>query len=152
MNDTNSNGYSIDDAYGSSGYNSPGYQSSGYEALGYQSPGHGDGTGYGSADANDANGYQQASYTPPDTWVSGYQENVHDRANLLDTPYLDTAANPNPSNGTAFEPYQTSTDPYSSTNQGYIPPQPLPKPKPHNKTQSSPNHGPYHSSSYELEL
>ncbi|KAM3099065.1 hypothetical protein ACKFKF_15615 [Phormidesmis sp. 146-12] len=32
MNDTNSNGYGTDDAYGCSGYDSPGYKSSGYEA------------------------------------------------------------------------------------------------------------------------
>jgi len=86
MNDTNSNGYGTDDAYGSSGYNSPGYQSSGYEAPGYQSPGYVNGTGYDGSTG--ANGYRQDGYTPPDTWVSGYQENVHDRANLLDTPYL----------------------------------------------------------------
>lgn len=149
MNDTNPNGYGADDVYGSSGYNSPGYQSSGYEAPGYKSPGYGDGTGYKTMDATDQ---QQTGYAPPDTWTSGYQENVYDRANLLDTPYLDTAANPNPSNGNTFEPYQASTDPYSSTNQGYIPPQPLPKPKPYNKTQSSPNHGPYQSNTFELEL
>lgn len=150
MNDTNSNGYGTDDAYGSSSYNSPGYQSSGYEAPGYQSPGYVNGTGYDGS--TDATGYRQDGYTPPDTWASGYQENIYDRANLLDTPYLDTAANPNPSSGKAFEPYQTSTDPYGSTNQGYLPPQPLPRPKPHNKTQSSPNHDPYRSSTFELEL
>jgi len=149
MNDTNPNDYGTDDPYGSSGYNSLGYQSSGYEPLGYKSSGYGDGTGYQSMDATDQ---QQTGYAPPDTWTSGYQENVYDRANLLDTPYLDTAANPNPSNGNAFKPYQTSTDPYGFTNQGYVPPQPLPNPKLQNKTQSSPNHGPYHSSSYELEL
>jgi hypothetical protein len=116
MNDTNSNGYSIDtdNAYGSSGYNSPGYQSPGYEALGYQSPGYGNGTGYGST--TDAMGYQQVGYTPPDTWASGYQENIYDRANLFDTPYLDTATNPNPSAGTVFDPYGSSANhnPYRS--------------------------------------
>ncbi|KAM3099067.1 hypothetical protein ACKFKF_15625 [Phormidesmis sp. 146-12] len=114
----------------------------------YKSPGYGDGTGYGATEATDQ---QQTSYAPLDTWTSGYQENVYDRANLLDTSYLDTAANPNPDAG-AFAPYQTSTNPYSFTNQGYIPPQPLPKPKPHNKTQSSPNHDLYRSSTFELEL
>lgn len=148
MNDTNSNGYGTEDAYGSSGYNSPGYQSSGYEVPGYKSPGYGEGTGYG---ATDATGHQQTGYAPSDTWTSGYQENVYDRANLMDTPYLDTAANPNPNAGNAFEPYQTSTDSYSSTNQGYVPLLPLPKPKPHNKTQSSPNHGSYRSNIFELE-
>jgi hypothetical protein len=149
MNDTNSNGYGTDDPYGSSGYNSPGYQSSGYEAPGYKSPGYGDGTGYKSLDATE---HQQLGYAPLDTWASGYQENVYDRANLLDTPYMDTVANPNPSNANAFEPYQTSIDPYGSTNQAYHPPQPLPKPKPQTKIQSSPNYGPYQSSTFELEL
>jgi hypothetical protein len=149
MNDINPNGYGTDDAYGSSGYNSPGYQSSGYEPLGYKSSGYSDGTGYKPMDATNQ---QQAGYAPSDTWTSGYQENVYDRVNLLDTPYLDTAANPNPSNETAFEPYQTSINPYGFTNQGYVPPQPLPKPKPQNQPQSSPNHGPYHSSTFELEL
>lgn len=149
MNDTNPNGYGTDDAYGSSGYNSPGYQSSGYEAPGYKSPGYGDSTGYG---ATEATNHQQTGYAPQDTWNSGYQENVYDRANLLDTPYLDTAANPNPSNGNAFEPYQTATDSYGTANQGYVPPQPLSKPKSQNKTHSSPDHGPYHSSTFELEL
>lgn len=149
MTDTNLNGYGTDDAYGSSGYNSPGYQASGYEAPGYQSPGYVNGTVY---ESTDATGYQQAGYTPPDTWASGYQENVYDRANLLDTPYLDTVANPNPSSETAFEPYQTATDSYGTANQGYVPPQPLPKPKPQNKTYSSLDRGPYHSSTFELEL
>ena len=149
MTDTNFNGYDTDDAYDSSGYNSPGYQAPGYEAPGYQSSGYVNGTGYGSTDAT---GYKQTGYTPPDTWASGYQENVYDRANLLDTPYMDTAANPNPNAGNAFEPYKASTDPYGFTNQGYVPPQPLPKPKPHNRTRLDPNHSPYRSSTFDLEL
>ncbi|KAM3089853.1 hypothetical protein ACKFKG_32180 [Phormidesmis sp. 146-35] len=142
MNDTNSNGYGTDDAYGCSGYDSPGYQSSDYEALGYKSPGYGDGTGYGATEAID---HQQTGYAPPDTWTSGYQENVYDRANLLDTPYLDTAANPNPIAVATFAPY-------GSSNQGYEPPQPLPKPKQQIKNHLSFDDSPYRSSTFELEL
>jgi hypothetical protein len=61
--------------------------------LGYQSAGYGEGTGYGTVDVT---GYAPIGYAPPDTWASGYQENVYDLANLWDTPYVDTAANPNP--------------------------------------------------------
>lgn len=142
MNDTNSNAYGTEDAYGSSGYNSPGYESPGYEAPGYKSSGYGDGTGYKSIDATDQ---QQAGYAPSDTWTSGYQENVYDRANLLDTPYLDTAVNPNPGTGVTFGLC-------SSSNQGYGLPQPLSKLRQRNEAQSSFNDSPYYSNIFDLEL
>ena len=142
MTDTNFSGYGKDDAYGSSGYNSPGYQDLSYEAPSYQSPGYVNETEFGTTNVTS---YQQSGYTPPDTWASGYQENVYDRANLLDTPYLDMAANSNPGGGATFAPYGFS-------NQGHEPPQPLTNPKQQIKNQLSLNDSPYRSNTFELEL
>lgn len=55
------------------------------EESGYEEPGSGAGeTGYGGGQGN---------------FDDGYQENVHDQSNLLDTAYADSAAKTNPQSG-----------------------------------------------------
>lgn len=124
------NGYSNDQdandpsGYGNAGYGNDGYGSdeetsaeTGYGKSGYGNAGYG-GTGYStegygssardlqsavdeSSIAFDSNP-SDAGYTPPDVWSSGYQENVYDQAALLDTPYVDTAGDPNRGGNPAY--------------------------------------------------
>jgi hypothetical protein len=87
-NDTK-NGYSSS-GYGSSGYESSGYESSGYDSKGYGSNGY-ESEGYGGTNVFGAgdSGWQE------DLFSNGYQENVFE-VNHADSPYTETAANPNP--------------------------------------------------------
>lgn len=55
------------------------------EGAGYESSGYGScDSGYGSGQGN---------------FDDGYQENVHDQSNLLDTTYADSVASTNPQSG-----------------------------------------------------
>ena len=108
--------------YGGAGYGRNGYGSdeetraeTGYGNVGYGRNGYG-GTGYSTADYGGnmqsavggssfafAPSPEDSNYTPPDVWSSGYQENVYDQAALLDTPYVDTARDPNRGGNPAYQ-------------------------------------------------
>lgn len=73
----------------------PGYSADGYAASGYESnPCESSLNGYRN------NGYssqQTEGYGAPDYFADGYRENVFEGdLNLADTPWTETAANPNP--------------------------------------------------------
>ncbi|MDX2241590.1 MAG: hypothetical protein NW224_12975 [Leptolyngbyaceae cyanobacterium bins.302] len=98
------NGYGSDEeispdtGYGKSGYGGTGYNTGGYSTDIPDMPSalHSSSAGF---DPNP----EDSSYTPPDVWSSGYQENVYDEAVLLDTPYTDTADAPNRGGAPAYE-------------------------------------------------
>ena len=88
--------------YGKSGYGTVGYGGTGYSTKGYSGTAGGMQSAVdGSSVAFDSNP-SDAGYTPPDVWSSGYQENVYDQAALLDTPYVDTAGDPNHGGNPAY--------------------------------------------------
>ncbi|MEX0268905.1 hypothetical protein AB3R30_07175 [Leptolyngbyaceae cyanobacterium UHCC 1019] len=101
-------GYGNDEETGAEvGYGKSGYGNVGYNGTGYSTEGYG-GNAYtmqsavdGSSTAFDPNP-SDSGYTPTDVWSSGYQENVYDQAALLDTPYLDTAGDPNRGGNPAY--------------------------------------------------
>lgn len=90
---------SAETGYGKSGYGKAGYDGAGYSTEGYggniQSAVDGSSTAFDPTPSDD-------DYTPPDVWSSGYQENVYDQAALLDTPYVDTACDPNRGGNPAY--------------------------------------------------
>jgi hypothetical protein len=90
---------STETGYGKSGYGTAGYGGTGYSNAGYG--GNLQSAVDGSSVAFDPNP-SDAGYTPPDVWSSGYQENVYDQAALLDTPYVDTAGDPNRGGNPAY--------------------------------------------------
>ncbi len=90
---------SAETGYGKSSYGKAGYDGAGYGTEGYsgnmQSAVDGSSVAFGLKPSDDG-------YTPPDVWSSGYQENVYDQAALLDTPYVDTACDPNRGGNPAY--------------------------------------------------
>jgi|GEM_PF-4095776 len=86
------------------GYGKSSYGKAGYDGVGYSTGGYGGNMQSavdGSSVAFDPNP-SDSGYTPPDVWSSGYQENVYDQAALLDTPYVDTAVDPNHGGNPAY--------------------------------------------------
>lgn len=90
---------SAETGYGKSGYSNAGYHGTGYSTEGYG--GNMQSAVDESSVAFDPNP-SDSGYTPPDVWSSGYQENVYDQAALLDTPYVDTAGDPNRGGNPAY--------------------------------------------------
>ncbi len=99
------------DGYGSdeetsaeAGYGKSGYGTTGYAGIGYSTEGYGGNLQSavdGSSVAFDPSP-SDSGYAPTDVWSSGYQENVYDQAALLDTPYVDTACDPNSGGNPAY--------------------------------------------------
>jgi hypothetical protein len=108
------------DGYGSdeetsteAGYGKSGYGTTGYDGIGYSTEGYGGNMQSavdGSSVAFDPNP-SDSGYTPPDVWSSGYQENVYDQAALLDTPYVDTAGDPNCGGNPAYRYFISDESP-----------------------------------------
>ena len=90
---------SAETGYGKSGYGNAGYGATGYSTESYG--GNLQSAVDGSSVTVDPNP-SDSGYTPPDVWSSGYQENVYDQAALLDTPYVDTAGDPNRGGNPAY--------------------------------------------------
>lgn len=86
------------------GYGKSGYGTMGYDGIDYSTEGYGGNLESAvdeSSIAFDPNP-SDSGYTPTDVWSSGYQENVYDQAALLDTPYVDTAGDPNHGGNPAY--------------------------------------------------
>lgn len=107
MNDPN-NTYSDGQGYDTNGYGMSGYES---ESYGYSSEGY----------RNDSySNHQSEPYGAPDYFADGYRENVYEGdLNLADTPWTETAANPNPYFHTGVKYSNTYQDPRTTSYSDY---------------------------------